>query len=106
MANCKQNFLSAVEGHTVLCAEITYGQDYWDDKDRRSARLQVGFSDEQYQAFLNDIDYEYDSGFGGQEVYGNIWYTDGTWSERAEYDGSEWWAYKACPEIPKELKSS
>lgn len=106
MTNCKQEFLCEVEGHTILCAEITYNRDYWDDKDRRLAWLQVGFSDEQYQTFLRNIDYEYNSGFGMQRVHGNIWYTDGTWSERVEYDGSEWWEYKACPEIPKELKSS
>ena len=46
------------------------------------------------------LDFYYDNGYGGQILYGNIWYTDGTWSERGEYDGSEWWAYKCCPEIP------
>jgi hypothetical protein len=29
---------------------------------------------------------------------------DGTWSERGEYDGSEWWNYQKCPDIPSELK--
>lgn len=41
---------------------------------------------------------EYYSGFGGQEiaddlvVVGEDW-----WLERHEYDGSEWWEYKALP---------
>lgn len=43
---------------------------------------------------------EYDAGYGSQELSGTIWYTDGTWSERVEYDGSEWWAYRCRPEIP------
>jgi len=45
----------------------------------------------------------YDSGYGGQELFGTIWMKNGDWLERGEYDGSEWWEYKTCPEIPNEL---
>ena len=44
------------------------------------------------------LDFQYDSGYGGQRLFGYIWYAYGTWSEREEYDGSEWWAHKKCPE--------
>lgn len=46
----------------------------------------------------------YDDGFGGQEiaedlkVVGEDW-----WLERHEYDGSEWWEFKAMPQRPKEF---
>lgn len=53
-----------------------------------------------FEVAINHLDFEYDSGYGGQELYGTIWYEDGTWSERDEYDGSEWWEYRSCPEIP------
>jgi len=49
---------------------------------------------------LPNLDFDYDDGYGGQKLYGNIWYTDGTWSERGEYDGAEWWVYKKCPTCP------
>ena len=49
---------------------------------------------------LPNLDFDYDNNYGGQKLYGNIWYTDGTWSERKEYDGSEWWVYKKCPTCP------
>ena len=39
------------------------------------------------------LDFEYDDGYGDQELFGNIWYADGTWSDRGEYDGAEWWEY-------------
>ena len=45
------------------------------------------------------MDFEYDDGYGGQRLFGFIWYEDGTWPERGEYDGSEWWQYKTCPSI-------
>lgn len=49
------------------------------------------------------LDFEYDNEYGGQELLGNIWYADGTWSERDEYDGREWWEYKVCPPIPNKV---
>jgi len=49
---------------------------------------------------LPNLDFDYDEGYGGQRLYGNIWYTDGTWSTRVEYDGSEWWEYHKCPTCP------
>jgi hypothetical protein len=47
------------------------------------------------------MDFEYDAGYGSQELFGTIWYSDGTWSDRAEYDGSERWVYQRCPSLPK-----
>ena len=52
---------------------------------------------------LIDINKDYDAGYGSQELYGTIWYKDGTWSTRGEYDGSEWWDYHCVPEIPVKL---
>lgn len=48
-------------------------------------------------------DFEYDNGFGGQEIPPdlNIIFSDGSWLERGEYDGSEWWAFKQTPKIPQ-----
>jgi len=50
---------------------------------------------------LPHLNFIYDNGYGGQELFGTIWYTDGTWSERGEYDGSEWWVYHKCPPLPE-----
>lgn len=40
---------------------------------------------------------EYDNGYGSQELYGIIVFKDGSWLERREYDGSEWWAKCELP---------
>ena len=61
--------------------------------------LKVNFTDEDYNKFLNELDFIYDSGYGGQELFGTVWFNDGTWLERGEYDGSEWWEYKHFPKI-------
>jgi hypothetical protein len=56
------------------------------------------------ELFLSNLEFEYDNGYGGQFLYGIIWYKDGTWSDRGEYDGSEWYEYHIVPEIPPNLK--
>lgn len=45
---------------------------------------------------------EYDEGYGAQEIPFDliVMLKDGTWFERAEYDGSEWWAYVKRPPEP------
>lgn len=102
--NCKGEFIEHTYGKSLLCARIRYGCDYCDEEYKRNTILKTNFSCTDLQMFLQAIDYEYDNGFGGQLVFGTIWYTDGTWSERGEYDGSEWWEYKSCPLIPDFLK--
>ena len=56
------------------------------------------------QTALDLLDFEYDNGYGTQEVFGVVWFADGTWAERGEYDGSEWWEHHTIPEIPEHLK--
>ena len=66
--------------------------------------LPVNYTADEYEKFLNEINFEYDEGFGRQEIAGVIIYDDKSWSERGEYDGSEWWEYKRLPEIPESCR--
>ena len=105
--NAKQEFLKHISdvhvlNREVLCAQIQKGYDY-DEEQSAVFNLTTGWTKEDWDSFIKDLDFEYDSGYGGQELFGTIWYTDGTWSERGEYDGSEWWQYQVCPNIPQEL---
>jgi hypothetical protein len=50
---------------------------------------------------LPRLDFNYDNGYGTQHLEGTVWYMDGTWSERGEYDGSEWWEHRECPPMPE-----
>lgn len=99
--NAKGEFLNHVSDRVVLCAQIQGGDDY--DDNPSQFNLTTGWTNEDWNKFLSYLDFEYDSGYGGQNLFGIIWYVDGTWSSRGEYDGSEWWDYNQCPQIPKEL---
>ena len=46
---------------------------------------------------IDNLDFDYDSGYGLQELGGVVVFKDGSWLERGEYDGSEWWEYKKTP---------
>jgi len=99
--NCKKEFLAQAKEKPILCAQIIIGDSFSDEI--KTFNLKKCFSSEDFLRFIKSLDFEYDDGFGGQELFGFIWYTDGSWSERGEYDGSEWWEYKYSPEISKEL---
>ena len=107
MRNCREEFLDEVNGHDLLCA-IIYDEDpepdYRDEPLEPKAILKPEYSPNDLSEFIQKLNFEYDSGYGSQHVFGIIWYKDGTWSERGEYDGAEWWEYKSCPAIPDALK--
>lgn len=73
----------------------------WEDIDFIAFKDNTTISLEDFKKFAN---FEYDSGSCGAEVSENlvIVFKDGSWLERAEYDGSEWWEYKKTPEKPLE----
>jgi hypothetical protein len=113
--NAKQEFLSHITysgfpiQRQVLCAIIQKGDYVDDDENLLSAPkntfvLTTGYTEEDWNDFLSKMDFMYDSGWGSQNLFGTIWYTDETWSSRWEYDGSEGWEHNFCPEIPDSVR--
>ena len=52
--------------------------------------------------FFRNADFEYDSGYGAQEVASDIMIVGKTFvMTRGEYDGSEWWEYREPVKKPK-----
>jgi len=91
----------------VRCATITHYKPYLNDAkpkpQPKTFNLPILYTAKEAEDFLDSLDFEYDSGYGIQEIYGTIWFEDKTWATREEYDGSEWWEYQEQPEIPKHL---
>ena len=91
----------------LLCAEVTYEDSdlpYEHPQKEVKFALKQGYTPAQYEDFLNQLDFKYDDGYGTQEVFGTLWFTNGTWAIRYEYDGSEWWKLVEKPPIPDSLK--
>lgn len=107
MANAREEFLELAVNEentrSVLCAKISHQATYdWDEE--KAFVLKANHTLPEYLDFLQSLDFDYDCGFGSQELFGTVWFTDGTWATRGEYDGSEWWQVHECPEIPEELR--
>ena len=102
MLNAKDELIRELEacGATVKAALISYEESYETYKD---FTLKLNYLESNWINFLNQLDFNYDSGYGCQRLFGTVWLSDGTWLERAEYDGSEWWIHHKCPEIPDYL---
>lgn len=106
MINAKTEFIDHTKDKkAIMCADIKYGKDYGGDV-QKFIVLPMAATSNQIEMFLAALDFEYDAGYGNQYLFGTIWYIDGTWSSRGEYDGSEWWEYNKCPEIPELLKNT
>lgn len=101
MINAKEEFLDHVNKMDILCCDISKEIEYDHFK---NYCLTTGYTTEDYDEFIRKLDFKYDNGYGSQNLFGTIWYKDGSWSERSEYDGSEYWSYKACPVIPDHVK--
>ena len=113
MANAKEELLGHLERNKsiIKCATIKRNAGYWDDNNTYTQKepilLKEGYTPAEYEEFLAKLDFKYDSGYGMQELDGTVWLMkEGTWFERGEYDGSEWWVYKVCPQVPDNLKAN
>jgi len=106
MINAKEEFIRLCKEKTPRCVTITL--EYWCTEkgmvETPSINLKCYYTPEDMQEFLNKLDFEYDNGFGVQRLFGVVWFEDGTWATRGEYDGSEWWEVHEIPEIPDHLK--
>ena len=59
-----------------------------------------------WENFESISNFEYDSGYGGNEVESSLIIVGDTWwLERGEYDGSEWWEFKEHPKCESEVNS-
>ncbi len=103
--NARKELLEEVKdaNSTIKCAELENVCFFSDTKGKKFL-LKEGYSDEDLRRFYEEIDFEYDAGYGSQELGGTVWFKDGTWLERGEYDGAEWWDHMKLPEIPTYLK--
>jgi len=103
--NAKIELLQAIGGRMIRCALITSAP-YWHEEGDPSyvkAVLKEGYGKEDIDSFLSVLNgVNYDSSYGSQELFGTVWFEDGTWMERGEYDGSEWWEIRKMPAIPEQ----
>jgi hypothetical protein len=102
LRNAKEEYLRATKDCKVIAASITFDT----IRDEGSHKLNPLYTTEEYNNFLEFLDYDYDSGYGGQNLYGVIYCEDGVWLQRGEYDGSEWWDIFKYPDMRESFDES
>jgi hypothetical protein len=78
-----------------MSANLTVEDIEWYSLTSGKASVKESTNFEEAEYFFEGL--EYDSGYGLQELDGVIVIKDGTWFQRGEYDGSEWWEYMVTP---------
>lgn len=103
MANAKQEFLDLTTRLGLAVEAVSIKMDsfdmYTEEPQWTKIILKQNYSAVEYREFIARLEFTYNDGFGGQELFGTIWFKDGSWATRAEYDGSEWWEHQTRPEI-------
>ena len=97
MENAKQEFLRAIKGRKLVCARVGLDRINFGASIKWSI-LKDGYSEKDYEKFIKSLDFDYDSGYGSQELFGKILFED-SYADRGEYDGSEWWEFHRMPTI-------
>lgn len=82
--------------NSIAFAKVQYGNDY--DEHPMLIELRSNRDEQDEFFFIEGLaSINYDNGYGSQELFGTIVFKDGTWLERGEYDGSEWWEHRKLP---------
>jgi len=95
MTNAEHELLNHIEKREVDYIKVTYRTSYEEPLKKIQGTL---------EQVLPLLDFEYNSRYGEQKLYGYIWYADGTWSVRGEYDGSEWWEHIVRPPMYRDIE--
>lgn len=102
--------ISTTTGLTIRCMECFVHNPDIESEDEylTVCYLPCGYGEEDKQAFLKQLDLEYDDFYeeDGLTVDGCIWWSDGSWSWRDIDNDSlrELWLYHKSPPIPAHLK--
>ena len=99
MANLKEETLAKLEKYGKTLDDIEFAAVKYQPNFDVTVELCNPYGDFN----IDKLDIEYDNGYGSQKVGGFIVFTDGTWMERSEYDGAEWWDYRKRPDRDTEV---
>lgn len=98
--NAKQELLKSVNANNITILKIDIK--YCGDDDNKGKIITKHITS------LDELNFDYDAGYGVQELYGIVYCKDSknspVWLTREEYDGSEWWKVNTIPEFYNTIK--
>ena len=116
--NARQEFINHVSDNPVLSAKIIYRPDQFGIDGQHEIEneftfcLTKNYTDLQYEEFLRRIDFDYQMNDDYEcdeqiphiygEIVGNIWYENGSWSDRILCKNTDKWCHLSKPDIPED----
>lgn len=97
MINAKEELLETLQEIGKSIEDIEFAGVYYDCSNYDIGESGAGCATEDTNFLLDFLNFSYDEGFGMQYIYGYILFSDGSWLERREYDGAEWWKFMTLP---------
>lgn len=103
MINAAAELREHIDDHNIkiLCAVIIFSGKSPDE----GFRLRRGYNPVEERRFFKELDWVYEN--HRESLFGRIWYTNGSWSERMVYgdagDETECWEHYERPGIPPDL---
>ena len=98
MENARIEFLEHIKNkNTLICARIGIDRNDFGENITWFI-LKDNYAQQEFEDFCKSLNFEYDSSFGSQQLFGLILFGD-SYSSRGEYDGSEWWNNHKMPTI-------
>lgn len=94
--NAKKEFLNITKDYKIIAVNISFGEQRWNDNSD-IFKLKPLYTQDEYDKLLDFLDREYDTGYGGQELFGVIYCEDGVWMQR-DIDIKKWNIFK-YPEL-------
>ena len=100
--NAKNEFLAMLENYETENCKLVAAEIDYEGKGMQkfSCILYADHTPAERELFLQKLDFNYDNLYGAQFLFGNAWFSDESWADRAEYDGSEWWRCYKRPPLP------
>lgn len=98
--NAKQELLKIVNTNDITILKIDIK--YYGDVDNKGKIITKNITS------LDVLDFDYDAGYGVQELYGTVYCKDfnsnPVWLTREDYDDSEWWKINTIPRFYNTIK--
>jgi len=99
--NAKTELLDILYGQAnTLCAEIKTKKD-------KTIILKQNYSQEDWDNFAKELDFDYNNSSGDQFIHGTVWLQDNSWLKRiymvGNFSSIEYWGVRQRPEIPEHL---
>ena len=78
MINARVELLEILGDRTIECAKISVGSEWSENNPIGDIILKKRYSFLSFREFSDALNFEYDNGFGMQELKGVVWLKDGT----------------------------